>query len=68
MPWVEFTADFDWHVPQYNGRVTVPFPKGARLFVTRACAEEALRLGRATRIARPKVDHGSPDERRPAQE
>lgn len=67
MPWVEFTADFDWHVPQYKGRVTVPFPKGARLFVTRACAEEALRLGRATYSTRPRND-GSPDERRPAQE
>ncbi len=66
MPWFEFTADFDWHIPQYKGRVTRPFEKGARLFVTRACADEAVRLGRAKRIERPK--HGSPDERRPAQE
>jgi hypothetical protein len=54
MPWVEFTADFDWSpIPH----VTTAYTKGMRLLVTQPCSKRAIELGRAVKVATPKAAH-----------
>lgn len=57
MPWVEFVEPFMWRpIP----KITIAYKKGMRLFVTRACAAESIRKGKAVPSTRPqKVDDAS---------
>jgi hypothetical protein len=54
--WVRFTADFDWDVPEYNGRVTMGFKANTIKSVRRACGEAALQAGKAVPVQRPKEE------------
>ncbi|GHC61594.1 hypothetical protein GCM10010136_02240 [Limoniibacter endophyticus] len=51
MPWVRFTANFDWS-PRYG--VTIAYKTGETYNVTRACAARALDVGRAERTTKPQ--------------
>lgn len=53
MPWVRFTAAFDWAPPERNGRFLIAYKPGRHL-VTRACAEAAIAAGKAASCARPR--------------
>ncbi|PVM90666.1 hypothetical protein [Caulobacter endophyticus] len=53
MPWVEFTARFDWTPPKDRRRTTVYRP-GHMLLVTTPCATAAIAAGAAHRIATPR--------------
>jgi hypothetical protein len=57
MPWVRFVDKFDWRP---HRSVVIAFKKDMRLFVTRACADEALAKGKAVPDKRPleKPDAG----------
>jgi len=51
MPWVHFTADFDW---KPNPQVTVAYREGQRLLVTTPCANAALATGAAEKLKTPR--------------
>lgn len=53
MPWVRFTAPFDFHV-RHN--VTISYKAGAEYLVKRACAEQAIKAGKAQPVERGKVE------------
>lgn len=61
MPWVRFTADFDFHPPARRGRVVIAYKSGMILLVAQACADMAVTSGKATRTQRPY--HGGKRER-----
>lgn len=44
MPWVRFTAAFDWHA---KPNVTIAYRAGQRYLVSQACATAALNDGKA---------------------
>ena len=50
MPWVRFTRDFDWDVPERNRRVTIAYKRGMKRLVRTACAQEAIRAGAAVAV------------------
>lgn len=50
MPWVRFTADFDF---KPKPPVTLAFKAGAVRYVTRACAAAAIAVGKALPTERP---------------
>lgn len=53
MPWVRFTADFDWKpIPA----VTIAYKADMVRLVTRACASKAAELGKAEKAERPVKD------------
>lgn len=54
MAWVEFSADHDWRP---TGGFTIAYKAGMRCAVTRACAAEAVGLGKAREIEPPPADH-----------
>ncbi|WP_336800806.1 hypothetical protein [Kaistia sp. MMO-174] len=56
---VRFLADFDWSPAERGGRVTIAYKAGMTLSVTRACAAEAIAVGKAE-VAKKE----NPDERR----
>jgi hypothetical protein len=59
MPWVLFTEQHCWTPPEER-RVSILFkPTGVPILVRKHCADEAVRLGRAKRVAAPKRDGGS---------
>jgi hypothetical protein len=47
MPWVRFISDFNW---KPKPAVTIAYKAGHVMNVTSACAAEAVRKGRATRM------------------
>ena len=49
MPWVEFTANFDYPIPPAN-RAWIAFKAGDRLLVTTAQADAAVAAGAAKRV------------------
>jgi hypothetical protein len=53
MPWLRFTADFDWK-PQAS--VTIAYLAGQTRNVTRACAANALAKGKAVKMVKPSKD------------
>lgn len=60
MPWVRFTADFDWYPPERNGRYCIAYKSGMELLVTTPCAVAAETAGKAVygkdHKARPVVE------------
>ena len=56
MPWVRFTADFDF---KPRPTVTIAYLAGDVRNVTRSCAAAAIASGKAERTVRP--DDGSKD-------
>lgn len=52
MPWVRFTAPFDFHV-RHN--ITISYKAGNEYLVKQDCASQAVKDGKATRIVRRKV-------------
>ena len=59
MPWVRFSADFDWPVPERNGQALIAYRTGMVKLVRKACAEQAIAAGKAARAARPTGGKGS---------
>lgn len=47
MPWVKFTADFDWHLKPSH---VTAYKAGMRQLVTTPCAAEAIKLGKAVKL------------------
>lgn len=43
MPWVRFTADYDYHVP--GKPVVIAYKAGMKLLVTTPCSEAAIAKG-----------------------
>lgn len=62
--WVRFTADLDFSPAAKKGWVTIAYKAGSTTNVTRECAELALRLGRAVRVAAPKRGEADGGDRR----
>nr|WP_278377191.1 hypothetical protein [Brucella anthropi] len=56
MPWVYFTADFDW---KPNPQVTVAYREGQRLLVTTPCANAALAMSVAEKLKTPRKSDGT---------
>jgi hypothetical protein len=54
MPWVRFTADFDF---KPKAAVTLAFRAGQRKLVTTACAKQAIAVGKAE-LTRKTADAG----------
>jgi hypothetical protein len=52
MPWVTFSANFDW-TPPADRRVTKAYRAGTTENVTRDCAAAAKAAGKATAAKRP---------------
>lgn len=50
MPWVRFTERFDFKV---TPRVTISYRAGCTYLVKQACAEQAVRDGKADYVDRP---------------
>lgn len=51
MPWVRFTADYDWRI---NSRALIAYRAGKTCLVTQVCAREAIEKGKAVAVERPK--------------
>jgi hypothetical protein len=51
MPWVRFTADFDW---KPNPQVTIAYRVGQEVNVTTPCAAKVLKAGKAVRLSKSK--------------
>jgi hypothetical protein len=60
---VRFTADFDWDVPEFKGRVTLFRPSGWTGTVKRDHGEAAIAAGKAESM---EPDDGTQDVSRPA--
>ncbi|MDB5458148.1 MAG: hypothetical protein JWP92_3733 [Caulobacter sp.] len=58
MPWVRFTADFDF-TPAKERRVTIGYLAGMRMLVTTECFTRAKAKGRAVRIATPRREQAN---------
>lgn len=54
MPWVKFTADFDW---KPKPAVTVAYHAGQTKLVTTACARRAKAQGRAEAASKPENEN-----------
>ncbi len=54
MPWVHFTANFDWSPPEFNGHVTTAYKAGAVTMVTTPCAIAALAAGKGEKATKPR--------------
>jgi hypothetical protein len=52
MPWVRFTADFDW---KPKPQVTIAYRDGDELLVTSPCAEAAVKASKAVKIVKRKA-------------
>lgn len=63
MPWVRFTAPFDFSPAALGGRSTVAYPAGMERNVTRECADIAIPAGKAERIAAPRKEKVDGDRR-----
>lgn len=59
MPWVRFTADFDFK-PKPN--VTQAFQEGQERNVTTPCADAAIANGKAVKLPRKRKSHGDHDQ------
>ena len=58
MPWVLFTAPFDFHV---KPNVTISYRPGGTYLVKQRCADEAIKAGKAVATQRRKaIDHAKP--------
>ena len=57
MPWVRFTAPFDWH-PKVG--VIFAYQAGQVKLVTRRCAAEALAAGKAEKTVNPERRAAAP--------
>lgn len=56
MPWVKFTADFDWR-PRHG--VVMAYRAGGAVLVTTACAKAAKAKGSAVAAVKPReAGHG----------
>jgi hypothetical protein len=56
MPWVHFTADFDW---KPKPQVTIAYRKGQRLLVTTPCANVAFAKRVAEKLKTPRKTDGN---------
>lgn len=56
MPWVNFTADFDW---KPKPQVTIGYRKGQRFLVTTPCANAAIAKGVAVKLKTPGENNGN---------
>jgi len=56
MPWVRFTKAFDW---KPTLKVMFAYKAGAVYLVKRACADQAIKEGKAVEIERPEKKRGS---------
>lgn len=56
MPWVHFTADFDW---KPKPQVTIAYREGQRFLVTTPCANAALAKGVAVKLKTPRKNDGA---------
>lgn len=54
MPWVRFTAPFDFSPAAKGGWVTIAYPEGMERNVTRECAAAAKAAGKAVAIRSPR--------------
>lgn len=61
MPWVRFTANFDYHVRR---NVNISYRAGCEYLVKAACAGEAIARGKAVATVRRKVKRHAADARR----
>lgn len=53
MPWVKFTADHDFRMTRHAVRA---YKAGMKCLVSQACAEEAIKAGKAVAINRDGSD------------
>ncbi len=53
MPWLKFSADFDFHPPE-RPVCTIAYKRGMVKFVRRVCGDQAIAAGRAELTQRPK--------------
>lgn len=60
MPWVEFLQAFDFAPAAKRGRVVLAYSAGVRALVSQACAEAAIKAGKARPIGRPDGDERKP--------
>ncbi len=61
MPWVRFTARFDFHV---KPNMTISYKAGNSYLVKQRCAEEAIKAGKAVETERRKAgEHAKPASR-----
>lgn len=63
MPWVAFSADFDWYPPERNGRWMCAYKAGSILLVTTPCARAARAACKATPARRPGKESGHGEDR-----
>ncbi len=56
MPWVEFSADFDFRPTR---RVALSYKAGSTLLVTTPAAEAAVAAGKGRRVPKPKADNAA---------
>jgi hypothetical protein len=54
MPWVRFTADFDWYPPERRGHWCKAYKAGTVDLVTSPCAAAAIAAGKVERCDKPK--------------
>jgi flavoprotein len=56
MPWVTFTADFDWRPPAFKRRVVLAYKSGTTELVKRDCATAAISAGKAIELSTETID------------
>lgn len=64
MPWVRFTAPFDFSPAARGGLVTIAYPEGMERNVTRECAAAAKAAGKAVTIPAQRKGAEDGDARR----
>ncbi|WP_073052066.1 hypothetical protein [Kaistia soli] len=59
MPWLHFTAPFDFSPAAKGGRMTIAYRAGMVKLVTRECEQAAVAAGKAQRTISPRrsADH-----------
>ena len=62
MPWIEFTDDFDFTVPNRAGRITVAYKRGMVENVTRECADRVKAAGKGKATTAPGSKAKAEDE------
>ncbi len=65
MPWVRFTAAFDWRHPAFRGHSVTAYKRGMVALVSQACADKALNSNKAVAATRPQGKKLQQGERSP---
>lgn len=63
---VRFLRNFNWHVPEFKGHVTIAYKARTTETVKQACADEAIAKGAAEKVESRKAQQASDDHSRPA--